>query len=55
MIIIFSISCKCGLLNAVFPAGANFSGADMTNATVESVDFEGADLTDAVLSGVQVY
>ena len=36
------------------PADANFAGADLSNATVESVDFEGADLTDAILVGAQV-
>ena len=35
-------------------ADANFRGADLSNATVESVDFEGADLTGAVLTGAQV-
>ena len=37
-----------------FGADANFRGADLSNAVIESVDFEGADLTGAVLSEVQV-
>lgn len=33
---------------------ANFHGADLTGASIESVDFENADLTDAILSEAQV-
>jgi len=43
------------LISTLPSADAKFNGADLSNATVESVDFEGADLTDAVLVGVQVY
>ena len=35
-------------------ADANFKGADLTGASIESVDFENADLTDAILSEAQV-